>query len=197
MLRNLVIKLHIYAGLLTFAQLVLYGLAGLVATTHTGPERPHRAHTTRYVPFTAPPSATDKDVAAEVFRTLRFPLSRPIPDWFLRRTADNDLLLDFYTINGIWRVVVLERENRLRIEEIRNSTALFLSDVHAITIGDTEAPRLVRIWALYNELATWCLLAFCVSGVYLWLSAQARSWWAWGALGLGTGALAALWMAFR
>ena len=110
---------------------------------------------------------------------------------------DNDLLLDFYNINGIWRVVVLERENRLRIEEIRNSTGLFLADVHGMTPGDAEAPSLVRAWAFYNEFAMWCLLAFCLSGGYLWLSAATRATWAWVSLGGGTLTFAALWMTFR
>ena len=196
-MRNLVLKLHIYAGLLTFAQLMLYGIAGLVATAQTAAERPRVPHTIRYMPFRAAASATDKQVADEVYRTLQLPLTRPMPDWFLRRTPENDLLLDFYNINGIWRVVVLERENRLRIEEIRNSLGIFLSDVHAITTGDAEAPRLVRAWALYNEFAMWCLLAFCCSGVYLWLTAQARSLWAWASLATGTASFAALWMTFR
>jgi hypothetical protein len=196
-MRNLVLKLHIYAGLLTFAQLMLYGIAGLVATAQTAAERPKVPHTIRFVPFTAAPSATDQQVADEVYRTLQLPLTRPMPGWFLRRTPQNDLLLDFYNINGIWRVVVLEREKRLRIEEIRNSLGIFLGDVHAITTGDDEAPRLVRAWAVYNECAMWCLLAFCGSGVYLWLTAQARSWWAWASLAAGTGSFAALWMAFR
>lgn len=195
--RNVVIKLHVYAGLLTFVQLVLYGMAGLVATFADGPERPKVPHAIRHVDFTVPPSSTDKEVADAVYRTLQLPLTRPMPDWFLRRTAENDLLLDFYNINGIFRVVVLERENRLRIEQIRNATPLFLSDVHAVTFGDTDAPLRVRMWGLYNEFAMWCLLAFCASGVYLWLSAQARSWWAWASLSAGTGAFAALWLAFR
>ena len=194
--RNLVIKLHVYAGLLTFAQLTLYGIAGLVATAQHGP-RPQIAADSRYVPFNAPPSATDQQVADEVFRTLNLPLTRPMPGWFLRRTADNDLLLDFYNINGIWRDVVHERENRLRIDAIHNSTWLFLNDVHAATTGDDEAPRIVRVWAFYNEFAMWCLLAFCASGVYLWLSAQARPWWAWCCLGVSGAAFAALWVAFR
>lgn len=194
--RNLILKLHVYAGLVTFSQLTLYGIAGLVATMH-GQMRPQVPHTTTYVPFTVPASATDRQVADAVFRTLRLPLTRPMPEWFLRRTAEHDLLLDFYNINGIWRVVVLERENRLRIEAIRNSLGLFLSDVHAATPGDAMAPRIVRIWAFYNELAMWCLLAFCVSGVYLWLTAQARSWWAWTCLGTSTALFAALWVTFR
>jgi hypothetical protein len=195
--RRIVLKLHIYAGLLTFGQLMIYGVAGLVATFQPGLERPKIPHTVRYVPFTAAPSATDKEVAAAVYDTLRPPLARPMPDWFLRRTAENDLLLDFYNINGIWRVIVLEREHRLRIEEIRNSTWLFLGDVHAATAGDDEAPRIVRVWAIYNDLAMWCLLAFCASGVYLWLSASARGGWAWACVGGSTVTLSTLWILFR
>ena len=117
--------------------------------------------------------------------------------WTIKRTDANDLLLDFYNINGIWRVVVLERERRLRVESIRNSGWLFLADVHAATAGDGEAPSLVRAWALYNEAAMWCLLAFAISGVYLWLSAQSKMIWAWTCLAAGVVSFAALWVAFR
>ncbi len=196
-MRNVVLKLHIYAGLLTFAQLVLYGVAGLVATVQVAAERPKIPRAVQHVPFSASPGSTDKQVADQVFRMLHLPLTRPMPGWALKRTAQNDLLLDFYNINGIWRVTVLERESRLRIEQIRNSLGLFLGDMHAATTGDAEAPRLLRVWAFYNECAMWCLLAFCASGVYLWLTAQARSWWAWASLASGTATLAVLWMAFR
>ncbi len=195
--RGLVIKLHVYAGLLTFTQLMIYGAAGLVATFQPGLERPKTARAVRYVAFTPAASATDKEVAAAVYARLAPPLSRPVPDWFLRRTPDNDLLLDFYNINGIWRVVVLEREQRLRIEEIHNSVGYFLSDVHAATPGDAEAPRLVRIWAIYNEAAMWCLLGFCASGLYLWLSAPERSRWAWVCMAASAASLSAVWILVR
>ncbi len=195
--RHIVLKVHIYAGLFTFGQLVIYGVAGVSAALQPGLDRPKSAHVVRYVPFTPAPSATDKEVAAAVYAVVAPPLSRPVPDWFLRRTADNDLLLDFYNINGIWRVVVLEREHRLRIEQIRNDLWLFSSDVHAATIGDDEAPRIIRVWALYNELAMWCLLAFCGSGLYLWLSVRARGVWAWACLAGGTFSFVALWLSFR
>jgi len=169
-MRNLVLKLHIYAGLLTFSQLMLYGIAGLVATAQTAAERPKVPHAVRYVPFTVQPGTTDRQVADDIYNTLHLPLTRPMPGWFLRRTPENDLLLDFYNINGIWRVVVLEREGRLRIEEIRNRLGLFLGDMHAVTIGDDEAPRLVRVWAV---------------------------WWAWASLATGTASFVLMWMSFR
>jgi hypothetical protein len=195
--RNVILKVHIYAGLLTFSQLMIYGIAGLTATFEGGLERPKIPYTVQYAPFTPAPSATDKQVAAAVYATVRPSLARPVPDWYIRRTPQNDMLLDFYNVNGILRVVVLEREHQLRIEHIRNNVWLFLSDIHAATPGDEEAPTIVRAWAVYNEAAMWCLLAFCASGLYLWLSTRARARWAWVCLGSATAAFSALWFSFR
>ena len=127
--------------------------------------------------------------------TLQLPLTRRC------RTGssvdDNDLALDFYNINGIHRVTVLEHEHTLRIDEVHNGPATFLDDLHTVTLNDTEAPPLVRVWGYYNMFAMWCLLGFCVSGVYLWLTAQARSRWAWSGLAAAAATLTALWVAFR
>ena len=190
----LVRKAHIYAGLLTFAQLMVYGTAGLVATFQAGAERSKVAGAIRYVPFEAPPSSTDKEVASLVYRTLHLPLTRQVPDWFLQHTADNHLLLDFYNINGIYRVIVLEGERRLRVEEIRNSTWLFLEDIHAATLSDEDSPALIRAWAVWNEVAMWSLMAFCVTGAWLWLAARPSYRWAWLLLGSSTASVAVLWI---
>jgi hypothetical protein len=151
----------------------------------------------RVVPVSIPANATDRQVADIVYESLQLPMTRPIPDWFLRRTPENHLLLDFYNINGIYRVVVLESESRVRVEHIRNSTWLFLEDIHAATPGDPVAPALVRLWGYWNELALWSLLGFCISGGYLWLATRPRFGWAWIALGVGTVSLAVLWLEFR
>ena len=189
-------KIHIYAGLLTFAQLMVYSIASVVAALYPGGERPKSPQSIRYVPFTVPPSSTDKEVATIVYCELNLPMVRPVPDWYLRHTADNHLLLDFYNINRIRRVVVLENEGRLRLEEIHNNVWLFLEDIHAATLGDQGAPRLVHLRPWWNELATWTLLAFCVSGLSLWLTSRPRYAWAWILLASGTGSIAVLWKVF-
>lgn len=196
-MQTLIRRLHIYAGLLTFAHLIMYGIAGVVATFQPGLERPKIPRAIRHVTFTPPASATDQQVASAVFQTLKLPLTRPVPDWFLRRTPDNHLLLDFYNINGIFRVVVLEDRNQLRIEEIRNSLGLFLEDIHAATTGDAQAPGWVRAWGVWNEVAMWALLGFCVSGLYLWLVTRPRFLWAWILLAAGCVSLAWMWWRFR
>jgi hypothetical protein len=196
-LTRLIRKVHIYAGLLTFSQLLIYGIAGIVATLQPSRERPKEPRSTHYVSFSVPAAATDKEVAAQVYQELKLPLTRPMPDWFLRHTADNHLLLDFYNINGIYRVVVLENEGRLRIEHIRNSTGIFLEDIHAATTGDEAAPGLIRAWGMWNELGLWSLLGFCASGSWLWLATRPRDPWAWFALTAGVLSFAALWRIFR
>jgi hypothetical protein len=195
-MRTLVLKLHIYAGLLVFAQVLVYGIAGLAATVEERP-RPKVVQSSREIAYTPPASRTDKEVADDVYRTLSLPLTRPMPLFAIKRNEQNDLLLDFYNINGIHRVTVLEREHKARIDEVHNGTATFFNDLHTVTLNDLEAPRLVRVWGYYNAFAMWCLLGFCVSGVYLWLTAQARSLWAWSALAAGTATFAAFWIAFR
>ncbi|HYP13167.1 MAG TPA: hypothetical protein VEQ63_04525 [Bryobacteraceae bacterium] len=197
MLTKLVRKVHIYAGLLTLSQLGIYGSAGLVATVQPSLERPKNVQSVRYLPFRAPASSNDKEVARQVYEQLQLPLTRPMPDWFLRRTPAGDLLLDFYQINGIYRVVVLEKEGRVRVEEIRNSLALFVEDIHAATLNDEGAPAAMRIWAAWNELGMWTLLLFCVSGVWLWLATRARFRPAWIALIAGAAAFGTLWVILR
>lgn len=196
MVRTLVLKLHIYAGLLSFAQLIIYGAAGLAATIEDRP-RPKPVRASREVAYTPPASKTDKEVADDVYRRLALPLTRPMPLFAIRRDGHDDLLLDFYNINGIHRVTVLEREHKLRIDDVHNGPGTFLNDLHTVTLNDSEAPRLVRVWGYYNAFAMWCLLGFCLSGAYLWLTAAARSWWAWGCLAAGSAVMASLWAAFR
>ena len=194
--RTLVLKVHVYAGLLSFTQLLIYGAAGLAATVEERP-RPKNIYASRDVLYTPPANKTDKEVADDVYQLLALPLTRPMPLFAIKRDERNDLQLDFYNINGIHRVTVLEREHRLRVDEVRNGPGTFVNDLHTVTLNDAGAPRLVRVWGYYNAVAMWCLLGFCASGVYLWLTAEARSWWAWSGLAAGTAAMASLWILFR
>ena len=114
-----------------------------------------------------------------------------MPDWFLKHTPENDLQLDFYTINGIFRVIVIEREQRLRIEEIRNNTWLFLEDLHAGTARESEI-RLLRIWGIYNEFAMFSFIGLSLSGVFLWLSSRPKLRWAAAGVAASTAIAAAL-----
>ena len=190
-------RIHIYLGLLSFSHFIVYGIAGLTASSQRSLERPKVPMNARYEPFTATPNSTDKQVADAVYKQLQLPFTRPMPDWYLRRTPENDLLLDFVNINGIYRVTVLEKEQRVKIEEIRNSAWLFLEDIHAGTGRDPEEASLLRAWGYYNEFAMWSLLAMALTGVYLWLASRPTLRWAQVCLVMSTAALVAFWWMVR
>jgi hypothetical protein len=123
MMTALIKKIHMYIGLLNFVTLTVFGIAGLTATFQSGPQRHFAPQPIRYQNFTAAPNASDKEVADQVYETLAIPLSNPIPKGALRRNSENQLALDFWTINGPYHVTVLERENRLRIEQTHRTAS--------------------------------------------------------------------------
>jgi hypothetical protein len=190
-------KIHMYVGLLNYVTLTVFGIAGLTATLEPGRRQPPPPVGTRFESFAVPPNASDKEVADAVFQTVHLPLSNPIPKGALRRNPENELVLNFYTLNGPFRVTVLEKENRLRIEPARNSFWRFLSAVHSVTQGNTSRHLIIRLWAWYNEFAIWSLLALAVSGVYLWLASRPNYRWAQLSFAAGAGVFVVLWALTR
>lgn len=190
-------KIHIYAGLLCFTQLLVYGVAGLVASSAASRERSPHTQSIRYVPFETGPSLTDRQVAAIVYRKLALPMTTPIRPEAVRRTPENQLQLDFYHVNGIYRVVVLENEKKLRIEEMRRGLPVFLEQIHTVNLGEPHLSTVLRLWAIWNEVAMVGLLLFSLSGLYLWLSSRPQLVWSYATLLGSTLVLAGLWWSFR
>ena len=191
-------KLHMYAGLLTFSVMLVYGASGLLAAFHPAPEKRQRPEpVVRYEPFAPPPGATDPQVAEQVYQRLKLPLSAPLPSWAVRRDGDNNVALDFYTVNGRERVVVLEKENRLRVETTRSNFWQYLDNLHSTTMGARAKDLRVRLWKYYNEFAIWCLSGMSLSGIYLWLSSRPGHRVAQVCFGLGSGIFLLLYVAAR
>ena len=171
-MRNLIQKLHTYiqklhtwAGLLTFVNLMVFGLVGLSPVSNPG-RRP-AAPTVRYEAFTAEPNLTDRQVAERVCGLLRLSLATPIQSAVIQHDSAGNLLLDFWHANGRHRVTVLESEGRLRVEVMRNSLWSYLGTLHATTAAFHSGDWRMQLWADYNEFAMWCLIGMMASGVAL------------------------------
>jgi uncharacterized iron-regulated membrane protein len=172
----LIKKIHMYAGLFSFTALAIYGLAGLDATFAPPPGAPETTPPqVEMRDYTPPPGAGDKQVADHVHALLNPPLAGPLPAWAVRRNASNDLQLDFYSPNGITRAIVLEKENRLRVERIPFHFGQFLNNLHGMTLGDYQKDYRLRLWSWYNEIALWSLALMVLSGLWLWLASR-PSW---------------------
>jgi hypothetical protein len=191
----LIRRLHILAGLLVFSQFLVYGIAGLVASVQPSLERPKVPYLTRTVAFVRQPGESDKQVGMRVYELLKPQMSRPVPDWALQKSSEGYLRLDFYNVNGILRAFV--EPTQLRVEHIRNSTGIFIEDIHAATLNNEGAAPLIRAWAAWNELGIWALLFFSVTGLYLWLATRPAWVWGWVTLGVSCAVFGAFWVVLQ
>ena len=170
-LRATVLKIHVYAGLLTFGQLMIYGSP--VFQRRSSPGWSVRRSRTGALPAVYAGAVRDRQGSCRgrLFgcrATARAAGSRLVPAAhprqrsvarFLQRQRD---LPRHCPRAGTPDPHRADPEQRLAVRERH-------------PCGDARRRRgatIVRAWAVYNELAMWCLLAFCASGLYLWLSAR-------------------------
>jgi len=166
-------KIHIYIGLLNFSNFIVFGIAGLASTFQGGPDVKMISEPLRYERFVPQAGSTDKQIADQVLDHFRFPFAEPAPNWAIHRDAAGNLPLEFWTISGMHKVLYEPRENRLRVETMRNSLPLFLDGMHTVTSAQQSDWRM-RLWARCNNFAIWSLLWMAISGVYLWLASRPR-----------------------
>jgi hypothetical protein len=182
-----------YLGLLNFSLLVVFGFAGLVATAEA-PDifKQKQGPATAFRDFTAPASASDREVAELVAQQMAPAHSGPP---VMRRNGANQLVTDFYSINGLTRVTLLENERRAQIQTFRNSIWRFIDNAHTTTLSENASGAAVQAWAWYIELSIWSLIAMALSGVWLGLTARWNFRWTRVSLAVGCVVFLALyWM---
>ena len=191
-------KVHMYAGLLNLSILLIFGVAGLWATFEPAPEQRKRPDPlVEFRDFAVPPGLDDKAAARQVYEFLKLPLVAPVPDFAVKRDSNNDLALDFYSANGPRHAVVVEKENRIRLETRRNTFANYLNGLHTTTINSRSPDWRIRCWTYYNEFSIWSLIGMSLSGVYLWLASRPRYRPARYVFALGSGAFIVLYVITR
>jgi hypothetical protein len=192
MTAQLLRKIHTYLGLLTFVNLMVYGVVGVAATWRLRTPEPFGSTQVRYLPFTAPPDLADADVADRVCTLLGVTLARPIQMAVIQHDAAHNLVLDFWHANGRHHVTVLETERRLRVEIGRVPLWRYLDTLHRTTAAFHSGYWRMQLWARYNEFAMWCLLGMLASGAALWLLSRPRHRMAQLSLAAGSALFAAL-----
>jgi hypothetical protein len=183
-------RIHMYLGLVNFSLLIVFGLAGLVVTAEAPDIFKQKQRPAVVVrEFTAPPSASDRDVGRLLADTLQAPHAGPP---VIHRNAANQLVAEFYSVNGLVRATLLERERRVQIQTFRNSIWRFIDNAHATTIAEEGHGVALRAWAWYIELSIWSLIAMGLSGVWLGVAARWNFRWTRISLAAGCAAFAAL-----
>ena len=99
---------------------------------------------------------------------------------------------EFYSINGLLRVTLLESENRIQMQTFRNSIWRFIDNAHATTISEETRSGAVRAWAWYIEASIWSIIAMTLSGIWLGVTARWNFGWTRVSLAAGCAAFVAL-----
>jgi len=186
-------KIHTYLGLLNLSFLLIFGLTGVHLALHRPGEAALAPQAVRFEDYTAPPSVMDDhDLAERIRRRLRI----AAVSWNTYRDQSNDLVVDYYTHRGPWRVTALEKEHRLRVAVLRENGWGFINNLHATENRDVADWR-VKLWTFYNEFALWSLMAMALTGLFLWLSSRPRFRPAQWALALGSGGFVLLYWLSR
>lgn len=193
----LIKKLHTYAGLLTWVNLAVYGIAGFGSALQSAPDRRGAMVVQRQLPFAAPPNATDRQVAERAVAALGMTLATPVHDFVIKHDSGGNLWLDLWDVNGPRKVTFDETAGIMHVEERRNRLWNYVDNLHATTAALKSDDWRMQGWAWYNEFAMWCLGGMILSGLYLWLSARPAHRWAQASLAAGTAVFALMWCITR
>jgi hypothetical protein len=181
-----ILKLHTWAGLATFVNLMIYGIVGIAAAFEPPPDAPARAAIVREAAFEISPNATDREVAEQVVERLGLSLARPVQNFAIQHDDQHRLVLDFRHANGRHQVTFPDAAH-FRVEITRAPLDRYLSSLHVTSAAFHSGDWRMQTWSWYNEFAMWCLIFMIGSGVWLWLSRRARHRWALASLAAGTG----------
>ena len=189
--------LHLVAGLQASAALVVYAVAGLVASFESKPPsaealfsgapRESRA----FAP--GPAGESDLALATRLHRELALPFTDPPRPPALRREVSGALTFRLFSPNGPFRVRVAE-PGVAEIEHVRVGLGHFLLNVHGQIVGwppEGKDARLV-LWSLWNELSLVSLLGLSCTGPLLFVATRPRARLPLAAFALGCASCALL-----
>lgn len=189
-------KLHIYSGLLSYVGFTVWGIVGIWASFVPAPaERPRREAEVRTIAFQVDGSATDQEVIDDMILASGLPFIQPGRK--PQRDEEGRLQVRYFTPNGDRRILLLERENLLRIERTPRALGGFLNLMHMQTSRTHNPGWEVHLWGAYNQFSLWAVIFMTVSGLYMWLATRPRMAWALWTLGLGAALTVALYAALR
>ena len=182
----MILKLHTWAGLATFVNLMIYGIVGIAAAFEPAPDAPPRAAEVRELPFVLAPNLTDRQVAQQVVKRLGLSLATPVQNFAIQHDDAQHLVLDFRHANGRHRVTFPDASH-LRVEITRAPLDRYLSSLHVTSAAFHPGDWRMQAWSWYNEFAMWCLIWMTGSGTWLWLTRLPRHRWAMVSLAAGCG----------
>ncbi len=180
-MRSLLLKVHIYAGLLCSSYLLIFGISSLNFNHKFG-----RSGTEKVVWERAMKIVDNADDLAlsESVRDALGLIGWPLP-WETRRDDRGNFQFGLSRPGKHYLIYVLFGENRVKVEETRRGFWAVVDSLHGSR--GVPASQFMSLWEVYTELCTWVVFFSAASGVFLWTRRQKERNIGWVLLGCGTG----------
>ena len=167
-MRNWILKVHLYGGLLCAPYLVVFGLSSLNFNHHFAFMKAKEEKATWEAPLrVALPAENPK--AVEAVRGALGLAGWPIPPK-TRRDAEGNLRFDLERPGKGYTIRVFPGEGRVKVEERGKGFWATFNSLHAL--GPVPGSALARAWGWYTEACVGVTLFAVVSGVWLWASSR-------------------------
>jgi hypothetical protein len=177
-MRNWVLRIHLYLGLLCSSYLILFGISSLNFNHPFAFTKPTTTTVTWERTVTLPPVA-DNAAESEAVRDALGLIGWPLP-WETRRDPTGDLHFGLARPGKHYTLHVLRSSGVVRVTEQRKGYWTVFRELH----GNTGVPRsgLMTAWGWFTELCTLFVLFAALSGVYLFATRRKDRRAAWAVL---------------
>jgi len=180
-MRDLLLKVHIYAGLLCSSYLVIYGISSLNYNHNFGKAGNESVTWERSLRVV---DVDNSKVLSETVRDALGLMGWPLP-WETRRDDRGNFHFGLSRPGKKYSIHVFFDQNRVEVEETRKGVWAVIDSLHA-RMG-VPSSSFMTLWAAYTELSTWVVLFSAASGVYLWTRRQKERVIGWLLLGCASG----------
>lgn len=180
-MRSLLLKVHIYAGLICSSYLLIFGISSLNYNHNFGKASIESVTWERSLKLV---DMENNMALSKAVRDALGLIGWPLPSE-THRDDQGNLHFGLYRPGKKYTIRVLFDENRVRVEETRKGFWEVFDSLHA-KMG-VPSSRFMSLWGVYTELCTWVILFSTVSGVYLWTRRRSERLTGWILLAGGSG----------
>jgi hypothetical protein len=181
-MRSLILKIHMYAGLLCSSYLLIFGVTSLNYNHKFGKPGNEKVRWERSLKLV---DMENTVVLSEAIRDTLGLIGQPLP-WETHRDDRGNLRFGLERPGKHYTIHVLFDENQIRVEETRKGFWAIVNSLHAFG-PPPSSPSFLGLWDTYTELCTWVVLFSAASGVYFWTRRPTERFLGWILLGCASG----------
>lgn len=183
MMKNILLQLHLYAGLAIAGYLVVFGVSSLNFNHHFGWMEPVNSET-QWEKTIQIPSIEDPRAQTEAIRDSLKLFGWP-PIWRFHRAGDT-INFQIVRMGKEYNLTAFQPSGRVEVQEITRGFWPTFNSLHFLggnIPGNT--PWLIQSWRHYQNLSVFVILFSIVTGIYLWSFKRAErriGWWLIGSV---------------